>query len=175
MLFSRRDVEEALDALVAELVTEGAEATIRIVGGAAVALQVGREATTGDIDALHASSPAVRAAVQRIADARNWPMTWLNDAVKMYASHHDTEDDWELRTDEGGVAVLVARPEILLAMKLYAGRGSRDADDIDRLIDACGIASVTAALELFDRYYPAEEIAAPAIRQLRHRFAMTTP
>lgn len=93
----------------------------------------------------------------------------------MYVSHQDSEDDWELRTDEGGVGIFVARPEILLAMKLYAGRGSRDADDIDRLIDACGIASVTAALELFDRYYPAEEIAAPAMRQLRHRFAPTTP
>ncbi|MHB1599736.1 MAG: DUF6036 family nucleotidyltransferase [Acidimicrobiales bacterium] len=164
MLFSKEGVEEALGALVTELVAEGAEATIRVVGGAAVALQVGREALTGDIDALHASSPEVRAAVQCIAEARNWPKTWLNDTVKMYVSHHDTHDDWELRIDEGGVAVLVARPEILLAIKLDAGRGRRDADDIDRLLDACGITSVIAALELFDRYYPAEDMAAPAVR-----------
>ena len=81
MLFTGADVEEALRELVSELVDAGAEATIRIVGGAAVALQVGREALTGDIDALDASSPEVKAAVKRIADAKNWPKTWLNDAT----------------------------------------------------------------------------------------------
>ncbi len=53
VFFSSGDVEEVLGAPVAEpAVAEGAEATIRIVVGAAVALQVGREALTGDSDAL---------------------------------------------------------------------------------------------------------------------------
>jgi hypothetical protein len=170
MLFTQEGVEEALAALVSELVADGAEATISVVGGAAVALQVGREAVTSDIDALYASSPAVKAAVERIADARNWPRTWLNDAVKMYVSHYDDAGDWTVRTEEGGVVVLVARPKLLLAMKLRAGRGRRDADDIDRLLDACGIASLVDAVELFDGYYPQDEIAAPAFLQLEARF-----
>jgi len=66
-------------ALVGELVADGAEGTIRVVGGASVALQLGRAALTGDNDALHGSSPAARAAADRIAQARNWPTTWLND------------------------------------------------------------------------------------------------
>jgi hypothetical protein len=48
-------------------------------------------------------------------------------------------------------------------MKLRAGRGRRDADDIDRLLDACGIASLADAIELFDGYYPQDEIAAPGL------------
>lgn len=171
MLFTQESVAEALAALVNELLAGGTEATVRVVGGAAVALQVGREAVTSDIDALYASSPEVEAAVERIAEARNWPRRWLNDAVKMYVSHYDEAGDWTLRTQEGAVAILVARPKLLLAMKLRAGRGRRDAEDIDRLLDACGIASMTDAVELFYRYYPHDEIATPAILQLEERFS----
>jgi len=171
MLFTQESVEEALAALVGELLADGAEATIRIVGGAAVALQVGREAVTSDIDALYASSPEVEVAVERIAEARNWPRTWLNDAVKMYGSRYDDAGDWTLRTEEDGVVILVAQPELLLAMKLRAGRGRRDADDIDRLLDACGITSLADAVELFDRYYPQDDIAVPAMLQLEERFS----
>jgi hypothetical protein len=171
VLFTKESVEEALATLVDELLADGAEATIRVVGGAAVALQVGREAVTSDIDALYASSPEVKAAVERIAEARNWPPTWLNDAVKIYVSHYTDAGDWTIRAEEGGVVILVARQELLLAMKLRAGRGRRDSDDIDRLLDACGISSVAAAVGLFDCYYPQDEIAAPAMFQLEERFS----
>jgi hypothetical protein len=170
MLFTKEDLEEVLGALVEELVGAGAEAIIRIVGGAAVEMQVGRGALTGDIDALFGSSPAVKEAVERIAQARNWSRTWLNDAVKMYASHHTTDGDWELRTNQAGVVILVARPPLLLAMKLRAGRGRRDADDIDSLLDACGITSVDTAEQRFGRYYPDDVMAVPAMGQIQARF-----
>ncbi len=170
MLFGADDLEEALRALVRELVDAGDEAKIRIVGGAAVEMQVGREGLTEDIDALYGSSPEVKSAVERIAEARNWPPTWLSDAVKMYMSHYVTDGDWELRMEEEGVAVFVARPQLLLAMKLHAGRGRRDAGDIDRLLDACGVNAAGTAEELFNRYYPDGAIAEPAMRQLMDRF-----
>lgn len=55
-------------------------------------------------------------------------------------------------------------------MKLGAGRGRRDSDDIDALLDTFGINSAAEAIDVFDRYYPNEVIAGPAMRQLRHRF-----
>ncbi len=170
LLFDKDDLEEALRALVEDLVEAGAEAKIQIVGAAAIMLQVGREAATSDIDALYGSSPEVRAAVERIAEARNWSPTWLNDAVKMYISHRITDADWDLGMEEGCVAVLYARPRLLLAMKLRAGRGTRDAEDIEGLIDACAIASLAEAEELFDYYYPEEAMAERAMRQIRERF-----
>lgn len=84
MLFSRADLEEVLGLLVSELVTRGATARIRVVGAAAVALQVGREALTRDIDALYAPNPAIDDAVRRIAQLGNWPETWLNDAAAAF-------------------------------------------------------------------------------------------
>jgi len=148
----------------------GAVAKIRVVGSAAVAMQVGREALTEDIDALYGSSPQVKAAVENIAQARNWPPTWLNDAVKMYVSHYITDEDWDLRIEEEEVMVFAARNELLLAMKLKSGRGRRDQGDLDRLFEACRITSVADAEGIFDRYYPQDVIAAPARRQLEARF-----
>ncbi len=89
----------------------------------------------------------------------------------MYASHLDVEGDWDLCNQDQGVAILVARPQLLLAMKLLAGRGRRDAEDIDRLLEECQITSVEAALEIFDHYYPQETVADPAMRQLRAKVA----
>ena len=169
-LFSREDVDEALSSLVGELDAAGVTGAISLVGGAAVALQVAREALTGDIDALYPVSPVFAAAVVRVGDARGWRPTWLNNAVKMYVSHYDTEADWEVRFEGEGVVVRVARTRLLLAMKLYAGRGIRDEADIDLLLDACGVASVGEATEVFEHFYPNEEMSRKSLEQLRGRF-----
>jgi hypothetical protein len=172
-LFDKGDLEEALSALVETLVEAGADAKIKIVGAAAITLQYGRGGATSDIDALYGSSPEVKAAIERIAETRNWSPTWLNDAAKMYISHRATDADWELGIEAVGVTVLYARSRLLLAMKLRAGRGTRDAEDIDRLLHACGITSLAEAQELFDHYYPEEVIAERAKRQLHERLPET--
>jgi hypothetical protein len=87
VLFSREDVVASLHAPAEELVAAGVTGTIRVLGGAAVSLQVGRGALTGDIDALHPQTPGFADAVRRVAAARGWPVTWINDAVAMYVSH----------------------------------------------------------------------------------------
>ncbi|HSN02516.1 MAG TPA: hypothetical protein VLS91_03430 [Acidimicrobiales bacterium] len=50
------------------------------------------------------------------------------------------------------MTIYVARSPLLLAMKLLAGRGLRDAWDIDLLLDACAIESFDEAMALFERY-----------------------
>jgi hypothetical protein len=170
MLFSRDTVEEALEDLVDELVSGNVSVTVQVVGGAAVALQGSREVLTQDIDALHAPSPEFTDAVVCVSEKRGWPTTWLNDAALMFASHHDTPDDWDTLIDREGVVIQVAGIRLLLAMKLLAGRGRRDAQDIDRLADACGVSSVEEALEIFETFYPNDVIAKMALRQLEERF-----
>lgn len=78
-------------------------------------LRVDRETLTNDIDALHATTTDVRVAIARVADVKGWPSTWINDAVKMWVSHYDTADDWEIRCARDGVTILVAQPPLLLA------------------------------------------------------------
>jgi hypothetical protein len=170
MLLSPEDLDDVLRLLVTELVAAGVEARLQIVGAAAVTLQVGRDVLTRDVDALYTPTPELDDVIKRIATTKNWPETWINNAVQMFASHYDSDSDWELHTEEQGVLVLVARPQLLLAMKLLAGRGRRDAADIDRLLDKCEIASVRAATKVFDRYYPREVMARPALLQLQACF-----
>lgn len=170
MLFTPEELRAALRLLVAELANAGVEVRIKVVGAAAVTLQVGRDALTGDIDTLHAPSVGLDEVVARIAAAKNWPANWVNDAVKMFASNYDSDDDWEAYAEEGGVVVLVARPRLLLAMKLFAGRGHRDEADIDRLLDKCAIGSLQAARELLEHYYPDEVLKPAVLRQLQERF-----
>lgn len=170
MLFSNDDIEAGLRALVAELVSVGAESTIQVVGGAAVALQVSREGLTQDIDTLHTPSPAVRQAAQRVALARGWPESWLNDNAKMYDSHFHDGRDWKLLLEDHGVTVFIAGPSLLLAMKLLAGRGRRDQTDIDRLLDTLDITSIEDATAVFNHYYPTEVMSPNALRQLKSRF-----
>ena len=173
MLFTRDDIEAGLRALVDELVAVGATSRIQVVGGAAIILRVEREVLTSDVDTLHCSTSGVQRAVERVAQAKRWPVTWLNDAAQMWASHYDTDDDWEIRFSSGGVSVLIARAPLLLAMKLQAGRGRRDAADIDLLLEECGIDSFDSAEAIFDKYYPSESMAPRAMRQLHERFDRT--
>ena len=108
MLFTKEDIEEGLRALVDKLATTGVTSKIQVVGGAAIILRVDRGALTGDVDTLHCATSGIQAAVAHVAQAKRWPPTWLNDAANMWASHYDTEDDWEIRFTRGEVAILVA-------------------------------------------------------------------
>lgn len=168
--FSRDEIIDALNELVDHLTAVNATSHIRVVGGAAIAVQFDREATTTDIDALYRADPLVADAIEAIARKRGWPESWLNDKVKMWTSHFDKPDDWKHFEVRAGVTVSLARAHLLLAMKLRASRGRRDAADIDVLLDACGISSVAEAIALYESYYPEDAIGNGALPQLEARF-----
>lgn len=168
--FDRDAIIAALTELADELVRSGTQIQIRVVGGAAISVAFDRETTTTDVDAMYGANPDVEKAARTIAYRNGWPENWLNDNVKQFASHFDTADDWINLDVRDGVAIRVAGARLLLAMKLFAARGRRDSQDIDRLLDACAIKDVDGAIAVFDRYYPEEELSERAIRQLNERF-----
>ena len=51
-----------------------------------------------------------------------------------------------------GLSVTVPSPQYLLAMKVYAPRVDRDADDIRFLANLCGLRSAEAVLDLAEAY-----------------------
>ncbi len=169
--FDRDAIVGALKELVDELVEIGASAQIRIVGGAANAVSYTRESTTIDIDALYGSASEVEQATRNIAQRHGWPIDWFNDDVKQFASHFDAAEDWLDLEVRDGVIVRVAGARLLLAMKLRAARGRRDAMDIDVLLDACAITAVEDAVALFEHYYPEDELSERARRQLVGRLS----
>ena len=46
----------------------------------------------------------------------------------------------------------------MLAMKMRAGRGSRDRLDINLLVKRCGVSSVAEALELYEEFFPEDPL-----------------
>jgi hypothetical protein len=100
---------------------------------------------------------------------RGWPEDWLNDKATMFEPDYG-DPQWEVIAQEGDVVISAAPDDLLLAMKLRAGRGRRDTLDIDRLLDACGVDSLASAERIFERYFPHDAIADRALIQLRERF-----
>ena len=171
MLFERKDIQEGLEALVDELVASGVSSNIHIVGSAAIILQIQRQERTSDVDALQFPAPRVKEAIERVALSRRWPLDWLNDAANMFASHFDSENDWNVLMSKGDVTLYVATAPLLLAMKLNSGRGRRDAPDIELLLDACGIDSTESAMAIFDRYFPTDVMPKINRNLLQRRFS----
>ena len=60
--------------------------------------------------------------------------------------------------EQGDIKVSVASAETLLATKIRASRGRRDAEDIGFLLAIVGIESVEAAIELYKAYYPEDPL-----------------
>lgn len=90
--------------------------------------------------------------------------------MKAFISHFDGPEDWVSFDVREGVEVRIADAPLLLAMKLRAARGRRDAGDIDLLLDACDISTAEAAVAVFERYYPEELLPPRAQAQLAARF-----
>lgn len=176
--FSRDDLVEALDQLVDELVAANVRARIRVVGGAALVLvHDANRGSTRDVDSLGVNPREdVMAAAARVAARNDWPPSWINTDALMYAPDPDhPEPAWEMFLDRDGVVIEVATSEFLLAMKLHAARGRRDTDDIEVLLERCGIESAAEAIELFEAHYRAEVLSERAVAKLRAVFGDTNP
>lgn len=174
---------DTLAAVLAELARRadeaGIEATIHVVGGAAIALRYNPERqATRDVDAwLNAREHAKRRLLDiaaRLADERGWPDDWLNERAAVFipdAVGGAGSADWYVVFDARGVQVTVANEQILFAMKLRAARGRRDFPDAAVLAAAAGVTTIDEAVELYDRYYPDDALKDAARDWLAGHFA----
>lgn len=152
---SRPKIIIALQALGDELTRRGVHGQVFIVGGAAMALAYSSRRVTKDIDAVFEPKSTVYQAAAKVADELNLPEDWLNDAVKEYMPGDDP--DRLPLPDVRGIEVTTASPAYLLAMKLMAMRFGEDEEDIQLLLEKCGITSAGDALGLLARLYPHQE------------------
>jgi hypothetical protein len=157
--FDADALRSALDELCERLVDAEVSAGICIVGGAAIALTVAPERiATHDIDVViypQSATAAVLHVVAEMAVARGWPNDWLSDAVRGFLPFAG-DPGWTTVRAAGQVEIRMAPADLLLAMKLHAARGARDASDIRVLLQATGTTSAGDAEALYERYYPGE-------------------
>lgn len=148
----REEIIELLTELGEELDKVGDRAELFLVGGAAMALAYNTRRATRDLDAVFEPKQIVYAAARRIADRHGISEDWLNDAVKGFLPGEDPNAT--LIFQAPGIAVSVASPRYLFAMKAVAARVARDEDDLKDLYRLSGFGSVDEALDCVAEFYP---------------------
>ncbi|WP_432978597.1 hypothetical protein [Dactylosporangium sp. CA-233914] len=111
---------------------------------------------TRDVDATFVPHGVVLEEARNVAEAMGLPPWWLNEQASTYVSTQQDDGKREV-FDHPGIRVMAASPEHVFAMKAFAAR-SRDEDDLRTLADIIGISTIDAALELCERFFPAEPL-----------------
>jgi hypothetical protein len=92
-----------------------------------------------------------------IGERRGLGTEWLNDSARQFIPAFK-EPNWQPILKSGNVEIVAADERSMLAMKMRAGRGSRDRLDIKFLVKRCGVTSVAEALDLYDEYFPEDPL-----------------
>lgn len=150
--FDRAKIFEALNALGAELTSQGVHGQVFVVGGAAMALAYSTRRVTRDVEAVFEPKAVIYEAAAKVAQHLDLPDDWLNDAAKGFMPGPD--DDQRLVPDVEGIEIATASPRYLLAMKLVAMRLGEDDEDIEVLLRECDVHSTEEALDLLAQLYP---------------------
>lgn len=171
-LFSPDQIEELLSELLERLNSAQVRGGIRVVGGAAIALLLGDRAATADIDAALTPSKDILEVARTMAVEKGLQADWLNDKVLAFIPFEAGMSDWLEVMRVGEISLLVAKPQLLLAMKLRANRGLRDASDIEVLLSACKISNINEVETLYEHYFSQEVLGADAQRRVLNWLAI---
>ena len=162
----RRSLGNLLQELDGELARRGNDATVFVVGGAAMALAYDEARSTQDVDAAFQSSyedaEAFLRVTSQLGQRHGLDEDWLNDGAKGMMPGDD--EDAELIYEGEGIDVYVASPKYLLAMKLHSGRPGRDIDDATKLWSIAGYESEEEGIALLEEKYP------PQLLLPKHRY-----
>jgi hypothetical protein len=163
-----KNLERAFDALGRKARMDGKIVEIAIYGGSALVLTLPGRIATKDVDAVTQNDSAwLRNAASELARENGWPADWINDGVKGWLSHRDSEAKKLFKSypseEQPGLRVFVASPHYLFAMKCLAMRiggvdETQDRSDIESLARKIGITSAEQAIEIVSQYYPLSRV-----------------
>jgi hypothetical protein len=155
-LLAVTDITRLLRQVAERVAARGVTGRIYLVGGAAVAAKYFPDGVerrpTEDIDAVFSPVVEIVDEARRIAREEGLPDDWFNNRARGYLPPLD-QPGGRLLFRVGGVEVVVAPPELLLAMKLRVCRLGRDDEDIAVLIRHLGLKSIEEADDLLERLY----------------------
>jgi hypothetical protein len=171
---NRDEMESALTDLADQLNARNVKAKIYLVGGAVMVLAFDARFATGDIDGAVYPTDDVLAVAAEIGERRGLGAEWLNNSAQQFIPIFK-EPNWQPILKAGNVEIVAADERSMLAMKMRAGRGSRDRPDISFLVKRCGITSVAEALELYEEFFPEDPLPDRALPLLDEAIAAIGP
>ncbi len=179
-IFTPGRLGDALNELGQIAYEAGRVIDIAIYGGSCLMLVSNFRVATADVDAVAAEDQGfIDSAAQTIAARRGWPRDWLNDGVRTYLSPQvDGFEQHALfrtypREETPGVRVFVPTLEYMLAMKLMAlrldaGSGKSDLEDILNLMQVAGMKEKGDILRFASRFYPEARTSAKLVLAVDH-------
>jgi hypothetical protein len=167
-MLSKDDIVRLLNELADELEARGTQGDLFLVGGAAMALAYSARRSTRDLDAVFEPKQVIYEVAHRVGARHGLPDDWLNDGVKGFLPGSDPGAT--VLFDRPGLAVRIASPRYLFAMKMLAARVERDVDDIEVLYRLSGFGSVEEALDHVQSLYPHQPVPPRAQYLLQELF-----
>jgi hypothetical protein len=155
---TKADIHRCLDLLNDELAAIEVRGEVYLVGGAVMCLALGARPATRDVDAFFRPTKVIREAAVRVSARAGVPASWLNDAVKAWLS---PRGEFESHLELSHLAVFVAHPTYLLAMKCAAlrlGEEFHDLDDVQYLLRYLNITTAAEALAIVGRYFDESQL-----------------
>jgi hypothetical protein len=146
-LLDGTEIQALLGELLARLDHRGVKVETYIIGGAAMAIHLGREQLTPDIDGIFRPEREVFAEAATMATEHNLAPDWVNSRAFSFISFDPADDKEALTVIIGGYDVTIASKRVLLAMKIAASR-PKDRADTNRLIADLGITDPDEIVEL---------------------------
>jgi len=156
---TRDDIRELLIEVCTRLEQAGIQATIRLVGGASMALSGRDRRVTVDIDASYSPALAVEKIVKDIAEERGLPRNWMNSSASAFIPSGAGRQPITLGS---GYRIDLATPRTLLAMKLSSAR-QRDMEDLGYLVAQLDITDPDEAVGIAEEHDGDDDVANPPI------------
>ncbi|MDR1861864.1 MAG: nucleotidyltransferase [Candidatus Ancillula sp.] len=131
--------------------------TLYVVGGAAMALKYEGFRLTVDVDGIFEPADEILEIAHEVARENNLDRDWLNNAVKVPLESAGEEEYVpfdEFSTDT--LSVAVASPEMLLAMKIRAGRG-KDIEDAALIVKELRLKDAFEIQRIYERFFGAKD------------------
>lgn len=144
---SAAEIRTLLVELLDRAAAEGVEVNAYLVGGAAMALQLGRDQLTPDVDGLFRPLDAVVRIGAQMAEEHGLSPTWVNENARPFIVFDIGDERHFVEVPLGRHTIRVASPRALLAMKM-ARYARKDYADITALITALELTSPEAIADL---------------------------
>lgn len=146
-----------------ELGRRGTTGELCLFGGTVMVLAFAARPATRDVDAIFQPAQVIREIARTVAEERNFPENWLNDAAKGFVSARHETVAGNL-PQFPNLRLTMPTLEYLLAMKCMASRigaVENDADDVNDiifLIRRLGLKRAPDVIDLVAAYYPPNRI-----------------
>ncbi len=144
---SAAEIAELLGELLDRAAADGIEIDVYLVGGAAMALQLGRDQLTPDIDGLFRPFDTVARIGRAMADEHGLSPTWINENARPFVVFDIADERHFIDVSVRSHTIRVASPRALLAMKM-ARYARKDYADIAALIRSLGLVTADEIVDL---------------------------